>query len=82
LTLDLGDGRRAEVRERASELVLARLVGAKPGRSMLGGFITTVQRVVNEGAPLAVLVAPDGEVAVDWEATLAQPEMRETVELR
>ncbi|HEX2086213.1 MAG TPA: hypothetical protein VHF89_11060, partial [Solirubrobacteraceae bacterium] len=73
---------RVQVRERASELVLARLVGARPGKSRLGGFITSIERVVNVGAPLVVLVSPDGgEVAVDWEATLAQPEMRETQEL-
>jgi hypothetical protein len=75
LDLDL-DGRRVEVRERASELALARLVGYEPGRPRFGGLVTTFNRVVVAGAPIAVLVSPGGEVAVDWEATLAQPEMR------
>jgi hypothetical protein len=28
------------------------------------------------GTPIDVLLSPDGEVAVDWESTLRQPELR------
>ena len=30
------------------------------------------------GTPIDVLVSGEGEVAVDWEATLRQPELRTT----
>ena len=30
------------------------------------------------GTPIDVLVSSEGEVAVDWEATLRQPELRTT----
>jgi hypothetical protein len=77
VTLDLG-GRRITVKERVPELALAKLMGTRRGASRLGGVVTTVEIVVNEGTPVAVLVSPAGEVAVDWEATLNQPELRET----
>ena len=77
LDLDLR-GRRVTVKERVPELALAKLVGSKPGGKKLGGLVTTLERVVNTGATLAALVSPGGEVAVDWEATLNQPEWRET----
>jgi hypothetical protein len=77
LTLDV-DGRRVTVRERTPDLALAKLVGYSEGESKLGGIVTPIDVVANVGAPIAALVSPAGEVAVDWEATLNQPEMRAT----
>jgi hypothetical protein len=77
LELDL-HGRRVTIEEGVPDLALAKLVGSKAGKERLGGLVTSTESVANEGAPLAVLVSPDGEVAVDWEATLNQPEMRAT----
>jgi hypothetical protein len=74
--LELGDGRRVTVKERAPALALARLVAYKPGSARLGGLATSVDRVVRTGAPITLLVAPDGDAAIDWEATLRHPELR------
>ena len=75
LDLDLG-GRLVTVKEGVPDFALLRLVGYREGESRFGGFMTTTDTVVNVGATLAVLVAPDGEVAVDWQATLNQPDWR------
>jgi hypothetical protein len=63
IALQLGNGRTVEIVDRVPLLVLARL---RPGNE---------SRV---GTPIDVLVSSDGEVAVDWEATLRQPELRST----
>jgi hypothetical protein len=60
LDLDV-DGRRVRVKERVPDLAIGRLVS---GRSEVAA-----------GAPIAALVAPNGDVAVDWQATLNQPEL-------
>jgi hypothetical protein len=59
--LELPDGSTVEVSERMPLLALARL---------------TVAGGTRVGTPIDVLVSPNGEVAVDWEATLRQPELR------
>jgi hypothetical protein len=61
IALQLANGSTVEVVDRVPLLVLARL---RPGNE---------SRV---GTPIDVLVSSDGEVAVDWEATLRQPELR------
>jgi hypothetical protein len=61
IALQLIDGRTVEVVDRVPLLALARL---RPGNE---------SRV---GTPIDVLVSTDGEVVVDWEATLRQPELR------
>ena len=66
------------MKERVPELALTKLVGYRPGESKLGGMVTTIETVAAVGAPIAALVSPAGDVAVDWEATLNQPEMRAT----
>jgi hypothetical protein len=63
IALQLGNGSTVEIVDRVPLLVLARL---RPGNE---------SRV---GTPIDVLVSSDGEVAVDWEATLRQPELRST----
>jgi hypothetical protein len=71
--LELADGPRVTVKERAPDLALARLVSVvEEEKKRLGGVLTTTRFVARTGAPIAVLVGPKGEVAVDWEATLAQ----------
>jgi hypothetical protein len=61
IALQLRDGRTVQIKDRMPLLALARLhAGDEP-------------RV---GTPIDVLVSSDGEVAVDWEATLRQPELR------
>jgi hypothetical protein len=59
--LQLANGDTVEIQDRVPLLVLARL---RPGNQ---------PRV---GTPIDVLLSSDGEVAVDWEATLRQPEVR------
>jgi hypothetical protein len=59
--LQLQDGQTIEVRDRVPVLALARL---RPGEE------------ARVGTPIDVLVSKQGEVAVDWEATLRQPELR------
>ena len=61
IALQLANGSTVEVVDRVPLMVLARL---RPGNE---------SRV---GTPIDVLVSPDGEVAVDWEATLRQPELK------
>lgn len=61
IALQLANGRTVEVIDRVPLLALARL---RPGDE---------SRV---GTPIDVLVSPGGEVSVDWEATLRQPEVR------
>jgi hypothetical protein len=63
IALQLANGSTVEIVDRVPLLVLARL---RPGNE---------SRV---GTPIDVLVSSDGEVAVDWEATLRQPELRST----
>lgn len=77
LVLDLG-ARQVGVTERVPDLALAKLTGVREGPSKLGGMVTTVETVANVGAPLIALVSPAGDAAVDWEATLNQPELRAT----
>ncbi len=72
LGLDVG-GRTVAVRERMPELAAARLAAH---REVGSGRITRIETVVNTDAVLAVLVAPGGEVAVDWQATFAQEAWR------
>jgi hypothetical protein len=61
VALQLRDGRTIQIKERMPLLALARLV---PGDN------------ARPGTPIDVLVSPEGEVAIDWEATLRQPELR------
>jgi hypothetical protein len=63
IVLQLADGRTVELRDRVPLLALARL---RPGND---------SRV---GTPIDVMVSVEGEVAVDWESTLRQPELRTT----
>jgi hypothetical protein len=63
IALQLSNGSTVELVDRVPLLALARL---RPGNE---------SRV---GTPIDVLVSSDGEVAVDWEATLRQPELRST----
>jgi hypothetical protein len=61
ITLRFNDGSTVSFRDRVPLLALARL------------------RMGNEsrvGTPIDVLVSRDGDVAVDWESTLRQPELR------
>jgi hypothetical protein len=59
--LQLANGSTVEIIDRVPLMVLARL---RPGSE---------SRV---GTPIDVLLSSDGDVAVDWEATLRQPELR------
>jgi hypothetical protein len=61
IALQLADGSTVEIVDRVPLLALARL---RPGDD---------SRV---GTPIDVLVSTAGEVVVDWEATLRQPELR------
>lgn len=61
IALQLADGSTVEIQDRVPLLALARL---RPGNE---------SRV---GTPIDVLLSTQGEVAVDWEATLRQPELR------
>jgi len=61
IALQLADGSTVEIVDRVPLLALARL---RPGNE---------SRV---GTPIDVLVSTAGEVVVDWEATLRQPELR------
>jgi hypothetical protein len=61
ISLELRDGRMIAITDRVPALALARL---RPGDE---------DRV---RTPIDVLVSPKGDVAVDWEATLRQPELR------
>jgi hypothetical protein len=55
------DGTTVEITDRVPVLALARLSGADDTRV---------------GTPIDVLISAEGEIAVDWEATLRQPELR------
>jgi hypothetical protein len=61
IVLQLTNGRTVEIKDRVPLLALARL---RPGSE---------SRV---GTPIDVLLSSSGEVVVDWEATLRQPELR------
>jgi hypothetical protein len=61
VALQLRDGRTVQIKDRMPLLALARLHAGDEARV---------------GTPIDVLVSPDGEVAVDWEATLRHPELR------
>lgn len=61
IALQLADGRMVQIKDRVPLLALARL---RPGEE---------PRV---GTPIDVMESPEGEVAVDWEATLRQPELK------
>jgi hypothetical protein len=60
------------LKERVPSLAIAKLFGVVNGPSSAGGLVTTRSVVAREGAPIATLVGPNGEVAIDWEATLRQ----------
>jgi hypothetical protein len=77
LDLDLADGRRVTVKERMPDMAIARLTAVKEGEKRLGGTLSTMHIVARAGAPIAALQSPDGEVAVDWEATLRYPELQQ-----
>jgi hypothetical protein len=61
IALMMRDGTTVEITDRVPVLALARLSGADDTRV---------------GTPIDVLVSAEGEIAVDWEATLRQPELR------
>jgi len=61
ITLDLRDGNTVAIKDRVPLLALARL---RPDDT---------DRV---GTPIDVLLSQDGELAIDWESTLRQPELR------
>jgi hypothetical protein len=61
LSLQLRDGRTIQIKDRVPLLALSRLQAGNGSRA---------------GTPIDVLVSSDGELAVDWEATLRQPELR------
>lgn len=61
IALQLRDGRTIQIKERMPLLALARLHAGDESRA---------------GTPIDVLTSPEGEVAIDWEATLRQPELR------
>jgi hypothetical protein len=75
LDLQLDDGRQVKVKERVPHLLIARLVHHHI-TYLAPGIVDTVTYTVRAGAPIAVLVSPKGEVAVDWEATMRYPELR------
>jgi hypothetical protein len=61
VVLMMRDGRTVELEERLPDLALARLRSGDEPRI---------------GTPIDVLVSSEGEITVDWEATLRQPELR------
>lgn len=61
IALQMRDGRTVQIKDRMPLLALARLHVGEDARV---------------GTPIDVLLSPDGEVAVDWESTLRQPELR------
>jgi hypothetical protein len=61
ISLELRDGRTLAITDRVPLLALARL---RPGNE---------DRIRTQ---IDVLISPEGDVAVDWEATLRQPELR------
>jgi hypothetical protein len=61
IVLMMRDGRTVELTDRVPGLALARLFTADQPRI---------------GVPIDLLMSPEGEMAVDWEATLRQPELR------
>jgi hypothetical protein len=61
IALQLADGSTVEIVDRVPLLALARLRRGNESRV---------------GTPIDVLVSTGGEVVVDWEATLRQPELR------
>lgn len=61
IALQLRDGRTIQIKDRIPLLALSRLHDGDESRV---------------GTPIDVLVSSDGELAIDWEATLRQPELR------
>jgi hypothetical protein len=61
VALQLRDGRTIQVKDRIPLLALARLQAGDESRV---------------GTPIDVLVSSEGELMIDWEATLRQPELR------
>jgi hypothetical protein len=61
VALQLRDGRTIQIKDRVPLLALSRLEAGNGSRA---------------GTPIDVLVSSDGELAIDWEATLRQPELR------
>jgi hypothetical protein len=61
ITLDLRDGNTIAIKERVPLLMLARLRSGSSDRV---------------GTPIDVLESPEGDLAIDWESTLRQPELR------
>jgi hypothetical protein len=61
ISLELPDGTTIAVTDRVPLLALARM---RPGDE---------DRV---RTPIDVLISPEGDITVDWEATLRQPELR------
>jgi hypothetical protein len=76
LDLRLDDGREVRVKQQVPALVLSRLVQYIYADSPLAEALDMFEIRIFVGAPIAVLVSPKGEVAVDWEATMLYPEMR------
>jgi hypothetical protein len=61
IALQMRDGRTVQIKDRLPQLALARLQAGDEART---------------GTPIDVLVSGEGEVSIDWEATLRQPELR------
>jgi len=61
VALQLRDGRTIQIKDRIPLLALSRLQAGDESRV---------------GTPIDVLVSSDGELTIDWEATLRQPEVR------
>jgi hypothetical protein len=61
IALQMADGSTVEIVDRVPLLALARLRAGSESRV---------------GTPIDVLVSTGGEIVVDWEATLRQPELR------
>jgi hypothetical protein len=64
ITLELRNGKTVAVKDRVPLLALARLRNGSDDRVR---------------TPIDVLVSPQGELAIDWEATLRQRELRSRV---
>jgi hypothetical protein len=78
LDLELAGGQRVSVKERMPDFAIARLTAVKEDeKKRLGGMLSTTRIVCRTGAPIAVLQSTQGEVAVDWEATLRYPELQQ-----
>jgi hypothetical protein len=74
LELELA-GRRVKVKERVPRLLIGRVIGFRESGSHLGGLVESYDVVVDDRARIPLLVSPDDEIAVDWQALIDQPEM-------